>query len=106
MKTVLKYFLLLIIPFNCFAQSQQLNLEKYWKYRKRLRDKFIVVSNINYPGTNIPARDKFPYFKSNEGLLHWGDGNENLSHYISMLATEYRLLKNNNQHLIFRSNRT
>ena len=40
---------------DSFSQTHSENLQKYWNYRQRLRDKFIVVDANNGEGTNIPA---------------------------------------------------
>lgn len=72
-----------------YAQNSTLNETKYWHYRERLQTKFMAVSNGNEQGTNIPASKIF------EDTLCWGDGNAQLSDYICVLATEYRLLKDN-----------
>jgi hypothetical protein len=63
-----------------------------------LRNNFIVVSgNVEQFGVNIPATDLKLDANGNKTLLNWGDANDNMSHYLSVLATEYRLLKNNGQ---------
>ncbi len=36
-----------------FGQDIQHNLEKYWYYRQRLKDKFMVVSANNEPKFNF-----------------------------------------------------
>ena len=52
----LSFGLFLIVPL--LGQNQMANLEKYWKYRQELRDKFIVVSgNVEEQGVNIPAAE-------------------------------------------------
>ena len=87
----LSFGLFLIVPL--LGQNQMANLEKYWKYRQELRDKFIVVSgNVEEQGVNIPAAGINYHWKVN-----WSEGNSNMSHYLSVLATELWLLKNNNQ---------
>lgn len=68
------------------------NLQKYWYYRERLKKFVYVSSNYTEPGTNIPAE-----IILNDTLM-WGDGNAAFEHYISVLATEYRLLKNSGQY--------
>jgi hypothetical protein len=76
------------------AQSpNKINLEKYWRYRERLVKDFVVVTPSNGAGTNIPAVGLFLDDNGNKQLLHWDDANSNISHYLSMLATEYKLLK-------------
>lgn len=86
----------LTVPF--FAQNEMDNQAKYWKYRDRLRNKFIVVSeNVMDYGVNIPASDIYYKSDSTKSYICWGDGNNNMSHYLSVLATELWLLKHNNQ---------
>jgi len=54
--TTLSFCLVLILPL--LGQNQMQNLEKYWKYRQELRDKFIVISSdVEEPGVNIPAAE-------------------------------------------------
>ena len=80
------------IPIKLFTQTLEDNLQKYWNYRYRLRENFIVVSPNNEKGTNIPAA----YITGNEfSILHWGDGNGCIQYYIGLLATEYKLLQLN-----------
>lgn len=95
MKNIIRILVLLVITSEwTMAQSPQENLQKYWRYRQRLRDKFMIVSpNVEEPGVNIPAIQ----IDLINSIIDWGDGNENLSHYLSILTTEYRLLKNNGQ---------
>lgn len=74
------------------AQSPQQNLEKYWHYRDRLRERFVVVSqDVEEEGVNIPAGDIFG------DTVSWSDGNSIMSHYLSLLSTELWLLKTNGQ---------
>ena len=74
------FFLILAIPFYC--QNQQDNLKKYWDYRERLRNKFMVVSeNVMEYGTNIPAAEIF-YNNPDSAKynrISWGDANGNMS---------------------------
>jgi hypothetical protein len=77
-----------------WAQNQNDNLTKYWKYRDRLRKRFMIVSgNVERFGVNIPAA----LINYDADTIDWGDANSNMSHYLSVLATELWLLKNNNQ---------
>ena len=92
------FFLLFTIPF--YSQNQQANLNKYWTYRNRLRDSFMVVSpNVMDYGLNIPASEIFYNNPSvtSSNRISWGDGNCNMSQYLSVLATELWILKNNGQ---------
>ncbi len=89
---ILLFILLFLVPF--YAQDQDQNLTKYWSYRDRLRQKFMVVTeDVSDFGVNIPAASII--YDNNE--IWWGDANSNMSHYLSVLATELWLLKNNNQ---------
>ena len=80
--------------FTSEAQNQQKNLEKYWRYRQRLRDNFIVVNqNVEKSGVSLPAS----VIELNNSIVDWGDANNGVSHYMSVLATELYLLKANDQ---------
>lgn len=74
------------------AQTPEKNFEKYISYRKRLLNDFMVSSSGDEPGTNIPASIRNKYTRQ----MRWGDATINLSNYMAMLATEYRLFKINN----------
>ena len=76
--------------FTLYGQNEPNNLEKYWYYRERLK-RFVVTTNYTDPGTNIPAQ------RINGNEIGWDDGNGMLNQYISMLATEYRLLRDYDQ---------
>jgi len=96
MKKIFFLSLFLIVFSSVFCQSLQRNLEKYWHYRERLREKFIVISqNVEEEGVNIPAGDI--YYAENKKHVSWSDGNSIMSHYLSLLSTELYLLKNNRQ---------
>ena len=93
---MMRRFILAIITvfsaLSAFSQSPQRNLEKYWHYRDRLREKFVVVSqDVEEEGVNIPAGDIFG------DTVSWSDGNSIMSHYLSLLSTELWLLKTNHQ---------
>jgi hypothetical protein len=82
-------FLLLLPTLETTAQTPELNHEKYWVYRQRLLDHFMVSSSGNELGTNIPASIRNKYNRQ----MRWGDATINLSNYMAVLATEYKLLK-------------
>lgn len=76
-------------PINADAQ----NRNKYSNYRERLKQFVYVSANYNEPGTNIPAES----ISEDGSTISWDDGNGAFNQYISVLATEYRLLKNSGQ---------
>lgn len=91
-------FVTAISSANIFAQSTDWNgLNKYWYYRYRLVDKFLIrgeesplncgAGGYSIPATAIEAGDD----------VNWGDGTVRLGWYIGTLATEYKLLSLNNQ---------
>jgi len=80
-----------IIQIIGYAQTADENHEKYWFYRHRLINNFVKVGPEQ--GCSIPAEARgFNDYAS----LVWGDGNE-WGWYIAVLATEYKLLVDNNQ---------
>ncbi len=74
-----------------FAQTPNENILKYQAYRDRLLNDFMVSSSGNEPGTNLPASYRNVY----TGVMRWGDATINLSSYMAVLATEFRLRKIN-----------
>jgi hypothetical protein len=93
----MKYLVLsamLMVTISSFSQSQQQNLDKYWSYRDRLREKFVFISsNVEAAGVNIPASAR----NYTDKVVEWGDANMNMSHYLGVLVTELWLLKQNGQ---------
>jgi len=92
MKKVFFSFLLSILFLQVNAQSSFENIKKYWHYRYRLVNNFMVVGEGR--GKSLPATIRNEW---NGGILYWGETPKYLGWYIGVLATEYRLLKNNNQ---------
>lgn len=82
------------------AQNDFLNHKKYWFYRHRLLNDFMVKGDcqgcseiINERGYKPPnSTDPLPSYKNK-----WGDQLFNLGEYISVLATEFKILQDNNQ---------
>lgn len=100
-------FLFLQQPIHVAGQSEAENLKKYWEYRDRLRKNFVLIgkgegngmcaSNID----NVPANhgaeltgNPWPNTNVQYGYRRWGDGLAQHGEYLIVLATEYRLLKN------------
>ena len=88
----MKKLIFIFAIFYTFCSFSQSNLEKYWFYRNRLTNYFVKVGpNV---GESIVAE------RLNDSRLDKykiGDGTIDLAWYISVLASEYALLKNNNQ---------
>ncbi len=74
------------------SQTNEQNLEKYWHYRYRLTHYFMVVGAG--AGESLPADIRNLY---NGGTLKWSESLVQLGYYLGVLATEYHLLKKNNQ---------
>lgn len=91
-KIKISILLISMLSFYSKAQDNTVNLDKYWHYRYRLTNHFMVVGDCQ--GCSIPAGIRNFW---NGGTLHWGDAPLYLGWYIGVLATEYRLLKDNNQ---------
>ncbi len=93
------FFFFLLISILAYSQDPQENMNKYWNYRERLLQKFVVSqpASLDLPGTNLPANG---YNPTNTGeypyKLSFGDATVDLGYYIGTLATEYYLLKTNN----------
>lgn len=98
--------LLLLITSISFAQTDEFNLEKYWKFRNDFRQKFIKIGPD--AGESMPMGRRGigkcldltdDGVSESYGTLYWGDGVIRHGHYLGFLATEYALLKKNNQDL-------
>ncbi len=87
--------LLLLANFQVISQTPELNLAKYWNYRSNLKSDFLVAGDPEDPGSYIPAGNR----NQQAGVMQWGDATWYMGHYLCVLATEYRLLKDNNQDL-------
>lgn len=92
MKKIISCFILILYANILLSQTPQMNLQKYWTYRERLKY-FINKDNANLKGTNIPA-DRI-YIDNDKTTIDFGDGNATMQDYIGILATEYKLLKMN-----------
>jgi hypothetical protein len=51
-----------------FAQNDQLNLEKYWKFRNNFRENFVKIANE--PGGSLPVGAINPNFCVEEAWCH------------------------------------
>ncbi len=87
--------LLWLISFKGFSQSESENLDKFWSYRDRLRKNFLKIGSEPGESTPMSARSiGFPYSNGDAltSRVYWQDATIYLGHYLSVLATEIKLL--------------
>lgn len=98
MKNFITLSLLLLATFYCLAQPL-FNLEKYQYYKQRHTSKFIKYGRSC--GESVPATCRLMDYPDNFNLkdrhLSFGDNPLHTGFLLMRLATEYRLLINNNQ---------
>jgi hypothetical protein len=84
---------------TCSAQltvGDQLNQEKYWKYRDHLRKRFMRIGIGE--GESIPASVIIPnrrYGQADQttgSIIQWRDATITIGYYWIVLASEYKLL--------------
>lgn len=107
MRTTLILAGLIVVPWLAVAQTDSENVKKYWKLRSRFKEQFVKIGPGQ--GESLPASVLKPceciddldadidgngWGASCYGEMHWGDGMIRHGHYLGLLATEYRLLKN------------
>jgi len=85
--------LLLFIATLGYSQNTEIdnNISKYWNYRTRLVNNFISIGSES--GQSLPFGTRN---KRGKKTLSKGEGPIMLGQYIGILATEYKLLKQNN----------
>ncbi len=89
----LKYILILLLMVlvagkYCMAQNPQLNEEKYWDYRDRLHNEFMIGIGPEM-GMSIPGNIR----DTVSGILQFTDCTMGLGEYIGILAMEYKILE-------------
>ncbi|MDD3685790.1 MAG: hypothetical protein PHE56_03385 [Bacteroidales bacterium] len=98
MRLSLLLVFILCFSLGIYAEKSVSLSEKYVLYRNRLLQEWIMISSdVEQFGVNIPAVDRRLDTLGNVAWVSWSDGNSNFNHWLGILATEYRLLKNNNQ---------
>ncbi|MFL5764644.1 MAG: hypothetical protein ACJ77K_11935 [Bacteroidia bacterium] len=94
------FALLCYLPLISQTDQEHQNLEKYWRYRERLKN-FVVVGDCQ--GCSLPSKGRgvaedgadfngTAGDPNDEGDLDFPDQTIRLEHYIAVLATEYKLL--------------
>lgn len=83
---------------RAWAQDAALQ-EKYWNYRHRLRTEFTKIGKLD--GHSLPAENRGinKVCGNVPGKYQLGDATINLGEYIALLATEYKLLREDHQDL-------
>ncbi len=71
------------------GQSLTMNQIKYWEYRERLKEEFMVIGSG--PGKSIPAES----VHADKSEAHFSDATLHLAWYIATLCTEYQLSAKN-----------
>ena len=82
------FFLLLLLlcySLNVYSQGASTNVEKYWRFRERLKN-FLVTGNCF--GCSVPAKDR-----TLNDVIEWSDATIHMGYYIGMLATENKVLQ-------------
>ncbi|SHG73779.1 hypothetical protein SAMN04488109_1623 [Chryseolinea serpens] len=95
----------LLFAAHCFGQTSWDDQNRYWYYRYRLVDEFLIrgeESPLNCDvasGYSLPAGKTWTTNQVNGQNIDmdWGDATSYLGWYIGVLATEYKLLTDNNQ---------
>jgi hypothetical protein len=99
MKVILVLLIIFSFKASALAQPSEVDHQRYWYYRHRLISDFMVPGVVDnfvcsrHYGYSIPASE----VGSEDYAISWGDATCDIGDYIAVLATEYRLLKNNNQ---------
>lgn len=101
MKTTITILALLLAKVLFCQTIDQENLEKYWKYRDQLKKRFMRIGIDK--GESIPASVIIPnrqYGQADQttgSIIQWRDATITLGYYWIVLATEYKLLSENEQ---------
>lgn len=102
MNKAILFIVSIFIFTNLSAQTDEANLEKYWKFRNNFRKNFVKIGSGN--GESVPLNAYRPDWScadftadttddDQSGSLKWGDAPSRIGFYLMMLSTEYRLLK-------------
>ncbi len=102
MKKQLFILVAICATLQCYGQTDELNLQKYWKFRNDFVQKYVKIGPQR--GESLPVGVRQPLDCENnvvgaqehKGMLSWGDGGVRQGHYLSLLATEYALRKKYN----------
>jgi len=95
--SILLFIIIILLSFNGQAQSNSINLMKYWYYRDRL--KYFVVPGSGPGESQVAVTRNFTLdnIRKNHTLTYGQDCLDGYGPYLGVLATEYYLLNHNNQ---------
>ncbi len=88
---------MLLLTAEVKAQSSSQNLAKYWYLRDRLLNHFAPIGTGRSESFAAAITYGHDWKYENDTTIHYGDSPNHQALYIGVLATEYRLLKNNGQ---------
>jgi hypothetical protein len=96
-KNIFISLILFLFLSDGYSQTHEINQQKYWVYRNRLKSKFMWVDNFdhNTEGSCIPSSRLQPEYPDGP-RIEFGDATIYYANYIQVLATEYTLLKSYN----------
>lgn len=97
-KLIRPLLLVLLFGSELLAQSHLNHHSKYWFYRYRMRNEF-MVRKYGSPVCGTPTGYMIPAsgaYKDDKEDVHFGDGTSMLGNYLAVLTTEYELLKKDN----------
>jgi len=83
-----------LLPLVAFSQTPEENLLKYWYYRDRLKY-FVVPGEKQGEGDMAGVRNRMYYLFPDYYNLDFGQNCVYQGYYIGILATEFRILKDN-----------
>jgi len=86
---------------SCNAQNDYINHKKYWYYKTRFNNDFVLIgteAGMSIPFNRRGNSGSSALFDPGQSL-NSGDASAQLGCYLGVLATEYKLLKNNGQDL-------
>jgi hypothetical protein len=101
MKKLFLFFLLGLNASGVFAQNAPfahpyINESKYWFYRNRLINEFMVLGGDgDVKPTDNGTCNIASFVLEDKSKLDFGDGTVRIGHYLAVLATEYALLARN-----------
>ena len=105
MNKLIIYGILILISFRCGSQTLYDVHKKYWYYRYRLKNNFLLIGDCQ--GCSLPVNQRSKNYINNdfdgadgfEGNMKWDDVTITLGWYLGVLATEYKLLSDYGEYL-------